>query len=87
LLRESAVVSHFVVANSEFLTELHVGDDYRLRIQPAENNFILVVAPVDGEPEPLRLAGVLINDFELHVVATMVFAHQIGFYHRVPLLT
>jgi hypothetical protein len=86
LPRESAVISHFVVTYSEFMTELHVGDDYRLRIQPAEDNSILVVAPLDGEPEPLRLARVLINDFEFHVVATLVFAHQIGLYHRVPLL-
>jgi hypothetical protein len=80
------VIPHLVVADRKVLPDPHVRHDHGLRVQRAEDDSALVLAPLDGEPEPLGLARLLIDDLEFNVVAALVSAHQIGFYHRVPRL-
>lgn len=71
-LTDLRFASDFVVPHGEFLPELHVRHDNRLRIQPAEDGSALVIAALDQKPQPLGLAGAIVNDLELHMVAFRV---------------
>ena len=79
------MISHPVVAEGNFLPQLHVCNDYGLRIECAEHDFLLIVAPFNEQPHLLRLTRPLVGGLELDVIASLVFAHRVFLHYSTVL--
>lgn len=75
---KSRVISDFVIAHRELLTESHVRVRDRLIVKRPENKPLFVVAVFDQHPHPFACAKLLVCDFNFDVIALSVFAHTVS---------
>ncbi|SRR6266436_579354 len=74
-LIEAAVVSDFVVADSQLLSNLEAYMEDWLAVQPTEDDPVLVIAGLNLNPHPFTLAGRIVREFDFYMIARLIKGH------------
>ena len=75
-LRRLHALDHLLVAHRKLVAHLEGCAHHRLVVQPAEEDALSVVAGIHHHPHPLALAGPLVLELSLDVVAGLELCYS-----------